>query len=482
MQELMGCRLKLANPSTYNRQISTLKSLLRQTISPDGRTVLPCSPLISTLLGLAPLPPPTPLVSPLEFLDPRLNDTQKSAVRYALSDTPVALIWGPPGTGKTQTLIEVIRQYLAQDQRVFVACASNLAVDNIVERLSASAPGTRLTRIGHPARVMEKLVPYTLDAQSFRTNSSEIILGIKEEIETLLKELSDGKIRGKERKAKYNTVRDLRREFRRREGSVVQEVLSLSRCVLATTHGAGDRKLMNEKPFDVVIIDEAAQAVESSCWVAILKGKKLILAGDHLQLPPTINSGGEKKEVKEVKGKGGKEGVAKKVRGTAKKTTEKSWELEADKLAHDKAQLRTEEARPFGPLESIDQVVEGTAKTDISESAPTPTPPLLPSLPPQQPALPPLLRSLTSRLKPSPSLELTLFSRLLAMHGPTIRRMLKVQYRMNAKIMAFPSSALYDNELIADPSVKDRVLSDLVGVEADGEIDEPLVFIDSSSG
>jgi DNA polymerase alpha-associated DNA helicase A len=105
----------------------------------------------------------------------------------------------------------------------------------LVERLSLHH--VPLTRIGHPARVLEKLVPFTLDAQSLRTSSSEVLLGIKKETESYLKEISNGKLRHRERREKWGEVRELRKEYRSREGGAVQEVLREAMVVLATCHG-----------------------------------------------------------------------------------------------------------------------------------------------------------------------------------------------------------------------------------------------------
>lgn len=194
---------------------------------------------------------------------------------------------GPPGTGKTSSLVEIVRQLVRGGKRVLICGGSNLSVDNLLQRLSLPTPylpPIPLTRIGHPARVLSSLVPHTLDSQSLRTNSSEVLVGIKDEMEAMERELRGGssssgkKMRGKERREKWGEVRELRKEYRKREGGVVKEVLSRAKVVLATCHGAGN-KLLEKENFDVLIIDEAAQAVEPSCWVPILSSKadKLIL-------------------------------------------------------------------------------------------------------------------------------------------------------------------------------------------------------------
>lgn len=241
-------------------------------------------PLLSVLLGFS--SPTVNAAPPPLWIDSTLNDSQREAITWSLRAAEVALIWGPPGTGKTQSLVEVVRQLVREGKRVLICGGSNLSVDNLLQRLSlpTSFPPIPLTRIGHPARVLSSLVPHTLDSQSLRTNSSEVLVGIKDEMEALEKELRGGspssgkRMRGKERREKWGEVRILRKEYRQREGGVVKEVLSRAKVVLATCHGAGN-KLLEKEVFDVLIIDEAAQAVEPSCWVPILssQAKKLIL-------------------------------------------------------------------------------------------------------------------------------------------------------------------------------------------------------------
>lgn len=240
------------------------------------------SPLISLLLGLSSPPPPSPPTS-IKFYDPLLNESQKGAVEFALLPSSlISLIWGPPGTGKTQTLVEIIRHLVAAGQRVLICGGSNLSVDNLLLRLSLphpTFPPIPLTRLGHPARVLNSLVEHTLDSQSLRTDAADLIVGIKEELaglETALNVSGKGGVKGRDRRVKWDEVKALRKEYRKRESGVVLDVLKRAKVCLATCHGAGSRILENER-FDVVIIDEAAQAVEPSCWIPILKGKKLIL-------------------------------------------------------------------------------------------------------------------------------------------------------------------------------------------------------------
>ncbi|GAA5937663.1 uncharacterized protein JCM15063_002082 [Sporobolomyces koalae] len=439
--------LKVANPSTFTRQIHFLRQTIRGLEALEGHTSKATTPVsdataadnavseATNAVSSSPPPVQSPLYSVLlgvasptldqtndalkkdniKYFDSRLNESQKEAIEFALRSNEVAAIWGPPGTGKTQTLVELVRQLvLVQGLRVLVCGASNLSVDNILLRLSTSSssdtpiPVIPLTRLGHPARILSSLTHHTLDSQSAQTDATALIQDIKVDLSNLEQELNsrDRKIRpkGSQRKEKWDQVRDLRREMRRRFAGIGNEVLGGKRLVLATTHGAGGKVLDKFDQFDVVIIDEAAQATEPACWIPITRGKKLILAGDHLQLPPTLKS------------------------------------LDSSSLSHKSASSFATAPRGQGQLEL------------------------------------------------SKTLETTLFSRLLALHGPEIRRMLKVQYRFNRKINEFPSLMLYERQLVPDSSVEHRQLEDLLSEaddQPDGEPDhedlnEPVVFFDTA--
>lgn len=165
----------------------------------------------------------------------------------------------------------------------------------------------KVTQIGHPARVMthEGIIESTLEVKASRTEQA----AVKNELETALgvlpgkgKGVKGKEPRGVERKKMWEEVKALRKEYRQREGGVVKSVLGESQIVLATCHSSGGRQLRYHD-FDVVIIDEATQALEAVCWIPIFKAKKLILAGDPMQLPPTILSIGNNKKAKAKAGK-----------------------------------------------------------------------------------------------------------------------------------------------------------------------------------
>lgn len=235
------------------------------------------------------------------------------------------------------------------------------------------------------------MLNHSLDVLTRTSEAGAIVKDVRAEMDA--KQASIRKTRnGRERRAIYADLKELRKEYRERERKCVSSLVAGSKVVLATLHGAGGFQLKEEE-FDVVIIDEASQALEAQCWVPLLSAKKAICAGDHLQLPPTIKSLNSKAKTK-------------------------------------------------------------TKSKDESTST---------------------IRGAT--------LETTLFDRLLALHGPSIKRMLTTQYRMHENIMRFPSDELYEGKLIAAEAVRARLLKDLpYEVDATDDTTEPLIFIDTQGG
>ncbi|EGG02467.1 uncharacterized protein MELLADRAFT_38533 [Melampsora larici-populina 98AG31] len=284
------CRIiKLADTGTFDRLESTIETLR---ISCEAEGII--EPSEDTHKDKAPEDTQKDKTESTNQATPEnalgLNDSQQRAVRHALSPAPITLVFGPPGTGKTHTLVSIISALHARGDRILIAAASNLAIDNIAERLLAKQ--LPLTRLGHPARVLDSLSQSTLDHQCNTFDGSEIIRDLKVEINGKLNKLSaqgKDKLRGKARSTVYMDIKDLRKDYRQRERKHTDGIIKQARIVCATTHGAGSRQLENQV-FDVVIIDESTQAYEAACWIPILKSKsKVILAGDPLQLPPTIN-------------------------------------------------------------------------------------------------------------------------------------------------------------------------------------------------
>ena len=145
-----------------------------------------------------------------------------------------------------------------------------------------------IIRLGHPARLLPSVLAHSLEVLTKTSEAAELVKDIRKEMDD--KQASIRKTRsGRERKAIYGEIKDLRTEYREREKKCINTLVQGSKVVLATLHGAGGSQVRNER-FDVVIIDEASQALEAQCWIPLLTASKVVLAGDHLQLPPTVKS------------------------------------------------------------------------------------------------------------------------------------------------------------------------------------------------
>ncbi|KJX95412.1 DNA-binding protein smubp-2 [Zymoseptoria brevis] len=296
--------VKLANDVTHKRLSQTMTRL--QKMQPSEHSIL-----TQVLFGHT---SPTPisesdLKAAIEWNDPTLNDSQKDAIHFALASREVALIHGPPGTGKTHTLIELILQMVKLKLRLLVCGPSNISVDNIVERLAPHK--VNMVRMGHPARLLPGVLSHSMEYLSRTSDAAAIVTDVRNEMDA--KQASIRKTRnGREKRVIYGELKDLRKEYRQREGRVVSDLLRGSGVVLSTLHGSGGYQLKDQQ-FDVVIVDEASQALEAQCWIPVLSSgaSKLILAGDHLQLPPTIKSLNSKTAMKtSTKVEDATEGVA----------------------------------------------------------------------------------------------------------------------------------------------------------------------------
>ncbi|KAJ3203152.1 hypothetical protein HDU82_006807 [Entophlyctis luteolus] len=289
----------VASEITFVRMESALKSLTAfLTDMPDQKRVAVASPsLVSTLLG-SNLPDCAPRFSlqdkniPTAFFNSLLNDSQRVAVSHCLSADSIALIHGPPGTGKTETVVELVRQLVAQNQRVLLCGPSNISVDTLAARLAphSSPNGVQMSRIGHPSRVRrEEVLSYVLDVRVRSSDEGSIANDVRKEMDACLAKVSKTK-RAAERRALYENIKQLRQELRSREKKIVRDVLMSSNVVVSTLSGCAS-SVMESEVFDAVVIDESSQAIEAESWIAILKAKsRVFLAGDHLQLAPTVKS------------------------------------------------------------------------------------------------------------------------------------------------------------------------------------------------
>jgi predicted DNA helicase len=346
---------------------------------------------------------------PFEFdlVDKRLNETQRRAVSLALGSSDFFLIHGPPGTGKTSTVTELIVQFVKRGKKVLATADSNIAADNILLNLS-KYPELKLVRIGHPARVLEELERFSIYALYEEHEKSKKVKEGWEKVKELIEKrekftkpvpqlrrgMSDEEIVYFGRKGKSfrgipkkvmrsmaewiltNYEIDMRiKTLKEMESSILREIVSDADVVIST-NSMVKSELLEGFHFDVAVIDEGSQQVEPSTLIPIMRADRFYIAGDHKQLPPTVVS---------------------------------------------------EEAK---------------------------------------------------------ELERTLFEKLIE-REPELSSMLRVQYRMNEKIMVFPNREFYEGKLIAAPEVKDRTLADFSlskpkKFESVLSCEIPIGFIDTS--
>ena len=216
---------------------------------------------------------------PMQF--PYLNKTQEEAVNKVLRAKDVAIVHGPPGTGKTTTLVEAIYETLRREPQVLVCAQSNMAVDWISEKLVDR--GVPVLRIGNPTRVNDKMLSFTYERRFESHPDYELLWAIRKAI----RELRAHRKRGDEKyHQKMERLKDRANEL---EIRINAQLFGEARVIACTLVGAANRLLDGQK-FGTVFIDEAAQALEAACWIPIRRCQRVILAGDHCQLPPTVKS------------------------------------------------------------------------------------------------------------------------------------------------------------------------------------------------
>ena len=252
-----------------------------------AKTALATSDLARIRDVAAGVRPPRPL-APLSWtpLDDDLDERQRMAVDVALRSGDIAQIHGPPGTGKTRTLVEVIRQRVLRGERVLCAAPSNTAVDNLGMRLADV--GLRAVRLGHPARVAPSLHALTLDAQVDADGATKLAREWHDRARALRKSASGR--RGPEAKALWQEARALDQDAAKEIANTEARIVERANVVLATCVGC-DHPLLREDTFDCVIVDEATQAPDPLLLVALARGKVCVLAGDHNQLGPVVVGG-----------------------------------------------------------------------------------------------------------------------------------------------------------------------------------------------
>ncbi|QKY19824.1 IGHMBP2 family helicase [Halolamina sp. CBA1230] len=316
---VFGSELRIdlyVNDVTYQRMQDALDALLA---AEDGTSL---AHLRDVFAGVADPADPSP--AEVEgFFDDALNDSQREAVRRAVGTEDVHLIHGPPGTGKTTTAVEVIRQCVDRGESVLATAASNTAVDNVVERLADT--DLDVVRVGHPARVTPTLREHTLDERVEATDAYQRSREAREEAFDALDELEERddltKPSGQWRRGLSDErIRELAEEGRSSRGipaekieemadwlerreevdelfdradeleeEAVAEVLEAA-DVVCTTNATSGSDVLEGFEFDTLVLDEATQAIEPSCLIPITSADRVVMAGDHRQLPPTVQN------------------------------------------------------------------------------------------------------------------------------------------------------------------------------------------------
>lgn len=216
---------------------------------------------------------------PMKF--PWLNPTQERAVNEVLWAKDVAIVHGPPGTGKTTTLVEAINETLMRESQVLVCAQSNMAVDWISEKLVDR--GINVLRIGNPTRVNDKMLGFTYERR-FESHADYPQLWA---IRKAIRELRKNRKKGSEN---YHQKMDrLKSRAAEIEIRINAELFGEARVIACTLVGSAHHLLEGMK-FGTLFIDEAAQALEAACWIPMKRASRVILAGDHCQLPPTVKS------------------------------------------------------------------------------------------------------------------------------------------------------------------------------------------------
>lgn len=218
---------------------------------------------------------------PVRF--PWLNSTQETAVNKVLCTRDVSIVHGPPGTGKTTTLVEAIYETLHREPQVLVCAQSNMAVDWICEKLVDR--GVPVLRIGNPTRVNDKMLSSTYECRFESHPAYPELWGIRKSIREMSSRIRrESYLKREEMRNRMSRLRDRVTEL---EIQINADLFDSAR-VIASTLVSSNHRLLNGHRFPTLFIDEAAQALEAACWIAIRKADRVILAGDHCQLPPTI--------------------------------------------------------------------------------------------------------------------------------------------------------------------------------------------------
>lgn len=268
---------------SYREMEHALKEVIK---AEDSRVAA----LREILLGDTPVAPPAPQSEIPE--NPLLNSSQKEALQTVLTTKDVAFVHGPPGTGKTTTLVGAIAAAVKAESQVLVTAPSNAAVDLLAEKLSDQ--GLNVIRIGHPARVTEQTLSKTLDArisQHIHYPELRTLRRRMEELKTLAHKYKRkfGWAEKEQRRLLMQESRAAKADADLLEFHIVNDLLQKSEVICCTLVGCSHPVLRGRK-YKSAFIDEAGQALEPACWIPLLRCERAVFAGDHQQLPPTIKS------------------------------------------------------------------------------------------------------------------------------------------------------------------------------------------------
>jgi ATP-dependent RNA/DNA helicase IGHMBP2 len=273
----------LFDDKSYDEMQDALK--LANTLSEN-----PQNRLVNILTGQS-SPTFHPEIAPLPI--PQLNDSQQRAVDRIRAANELAIVHGPPGTGKTTTLVQAIKALLKEDNRkILVVAPSNTAVDLLSEKLHEQ--GLNVLRVGNPARVSERLMSLTLDHKMADHPLMKEAKKLKKQANEFKNmahkyKRNFGKAERDQRKALFDEAHRIMKEVADSEQYIIDDLVAKAQVITATLVGSNQYMIRNLR-FHTVVIDEAGQALEPACWIPILKAQKVVFAGDHCQLSPTIKS------------------------------------------------------------------------------------------------------------------------------------------------------------------------------------------------